>query len=197
METRARLEEAAVALTLRDGPEQVTIDAVSERAGVSPRTFFNYFDSKEDAILGIHDVELTDDFLAEHLARADGAETVESVTGLLFAIIGPAITDPALHESRVQIIKSNPQLLGRQVSQFTRMAGQIVDAITALLARDPRFSDLDPNNAQPTAELLLALCSGGLRAAVKEWIAAGSDSPAAELEQRAAALVRQTVERLT
>ena len=52
-QTRHRLEEAAVGLALRDGLDKVTIDAISERADVSPRTFFNYFDSKEDAILGV------------------------------------------------------------------------------------------------------------------------------------------------
>jgi AcrR family transcriptional regulator len=34
-------EEAAVGLALRDDPDKVTIDAISERADVSPRTFFN------------------------------------------------------------------------------------------------------------------------------------------------------------
>ena len=52
-QTRRRLEEAAIGLALRDGLDKVTIDAISERADVSPRTFFNYFDSKDDAILGV------------------------------------------------------------------------------------------------------------------------------------------------
>ena len=52
-ETRARLEEAAVTLVLRDGLEQTTIGTISELADVSPRTFFNYFDSKDSAILGL------------------------------------------------------------------------------------------------------------------------------------------------
>ena len=52
-QTRRRLEEAAIDLALRDGLDQVTIEAITERADVSRRTFFNYFDSKDDAILGL------------------------------------------------------------------------------------------------------------------------------------------------
>ena len=71
-QTRHRLEEAAIGLALRDGLDKVTIDAISERADVSPRTFFNYFDSKEDAILGVRPPDISEQTLAEHRVRYDG-----------------------------------------------------------------------------------------------------------------------------
>jgi len=94
-QTRHRLEEAAVGLALRDGLDKVTIDAISERADVSPRTFFNYFDSKEDAILGVRPPDVTDDVLTAHRARYDGSELIESVIGLLITVMGPFIADSA------------------------------------------------------------------------------------------------------
>jgi AcrR family transcriptional regulator len=51
--TRAALAEAAVRLAAEHGAEKVTVEAISAAAGVSVRTFFNYFDSREDAFVVI------------------------------------------------------------------------------------------------------------------------------------------------
>ncbi|MEX1008000.1 MAG: TetR family transcriptional regulator [Acidimicrobiia bacterium] len=51
-ETRDALASAALRLADELGPDRVTIDNIATAAGVSPRTFFNYFASKEDAIVG-------------------------------------------------------------------------------------------------------------------------------------------------
>ncbi|QFR96669.1 TetR/AcrR family transcriptional regulator [Streptomyces tsukubensis] len=49
--TRTALAEAAVRLAAEHGAENVTVEAISEAAGVSPRTFFNYFNSHDDAFV--------------------------------------------------------------------------------------------------------------------------------------------------
>ncbi|MGY1643441.1 TetR/AcrR family transcriptional regulator [Geodermatophilus sp. SYSU D00703] len=51
-DTRRRLTEAAQELVLAHGLDGVTVEQVCGRAGVSLRTFFNYFESKEQAVLG-------------------------------------------------------------------------------------------------------------------------------------------------
>src|ERR1700712_5302247 len=86
-ETRARLERSAVELVLRVGLAHATIDAISDAADVSPRTFFNYFDSKEDAILGVRNPDVTDDILTAHRARYDGSDLIEPPVGLLSAVL--------------------------------------------------------------------------------------------------------------
>lgn len=50
MRTRGALVDAAYQLLQAGGYEGLTVDAVAERAGVSRRTFFNYFASLPDAL---------------------------------------------------------------------------------------------------------------------------------------------------
>jgi len=195
-ETRAKLERAAVELVLRTGLTHATVDAISDAADVSSRTFFNYFDSKEDAILGIRDLELTEDAVTEHLRKNDGAGLVESIVNLLFWVIGPSITTTDLHKLRMQVVKAHPELLSRHVTQMTRMADQLTTAIQTLLASDRNFA-ADPAETRPaTADMLFAICSGGVRVAVKEWVTGGSTASQDQLEQRAVELVREVTKRI-
>jgi hypothetical protein len=46
VETWTAIHEAAASLAQQRGLEHATVEAIAESAGVSPRTFFNYFPSK-------------------------------------------------------------------------------------------------------------------------------------------------------
>lgn len=202
-ETRSRLETAAVTLVLRDGLDHATVDSISAMADVSSRTFFNYFDSKEDAILGIRDTAITPESVAEHIARTDGADVVESTVALLVGLIRPSIEGAALHESRVEVMKQYPQLFGRHVAQMSRMVDQLVDAATAILddstdARDPHGHRVGQASTfeRSDAEMLLAVCGSAVRTAVKAWVDTASDATADTVEVRAVALVRTLATRI-
>jgi AcrR family transcriptional regulator len=201
LETRARLEEAAVSLAIDLGLENVTVDAISERADVSPRTFFNYFDSKEDAVLGLHEFELTDETMRQHAARYDGSDLVTSVVGLLFGLLGNTIVDGTMRARRMQVIKTHPQLLERHIVQMTRMSEKLTAAIETLARQKAvaTAADASPDSTGESfawTELLLSLCGGAVRSAVKEWVAAGSAEPTDLLEPRAVELVREVLEKL-
>lgn len=64
METRTALIRRARQLTAQHGLSGYTIDELSEQVGVSRRTFFNYFPSKEAAVLGTAPVDLIEEALA-------------------------------------------------------------------------------------------------------------------------------------
>lgn len=50
-ETRLRIAETGLKLFLANGYEGTTLDAIADEAGISRRTFFSYFKSKEDIVL--------------------------------------------------------------------------------------------------------------------------------------------------
>jgi AcrR family transcriptional regulator len=192
IETRERLERCAVTLVMRDGIEHATVDAISELADVSPRTFFNYFDSKEDAILGLRDAEITDEMIAAHIARYPGSDPVESIVRLIVTMLGTSIAEREVRATRLELVLRHPQLLGRQFAQMTRMAERLSGAVGAILDRDPRFAESD----SPTAELMLAVCGSAVRVAVMELAASHSEPDTEQLQQRAIELVREVVQKL-
>jgi AcrR family transcriptional regulator len=192
IETRERLEKCAVTLVMRDGIENATIDAISDLADVSPRTFFNYFDSKEDAILGLRDVEITDEAIAAHIASHPDADAIESIVRLIVTRLGTSITEREVRATRLELVLRHPQLMGRQFAQMTRMAERLSSAVAAILDRDPRFDGAD----SPTAELVLAICGAAVRVAVMELAASHSEPDTEQLQQRAIELVREVVQKL-
>ncbi|GAA3885287.1 TetR/AcrR family transcriptional regulator [Leifsonia kafniensis] len=222
-ETRARLEDAAVTLVLRDGLEHTTVDAISEMADVSPRTFFNYFESKDAAILGVHQIDFTDDMVAAHLAKHSDLDPVESLVHLFLNLLGVPLSRSTIQRDRMEIVRRYPQLLTGQFSQVTQMAENAKKAVREVLAGYPQFagdSSDDSAGHAARAEIMFALCSTGMRLAMEEWAAATAaagtdtgtdtgtgtdtdtravtdvDAARENIEQRAITLVREVIERL-
>ncbi|WP_426439801.1 TetR/AcrR family transcriptional regulator [Bradyrhizobium genosp. P] len=54
-ETSERIIEKGLKLFVKNGYEAPTLDAIAQAAGISRRTFFYYFKSKEDVLLAAHD----------------------------------------------------------------------------------------------------------------------------------------------
>src|SRR3954470_18351551 len=79
--TRSALHEAALRLVAERGLDGVSVDDIAARADVSPRTFFNYFATKDDAMLGLDPAELrrTAQALAERPADEPAVEALRAV----------------------------------------------------------------------------------------------------------------------
>ena len=193
MQTRARIETAAVELALVDGFDQVTIDAVSERADISPRTFFNYFDSKEDAILGVQPPTIDEVLLAEHARRYADADLAGSLLGLIFLVMRPSLIDTDLREKRMRIIRDNPSLLGRQFLRITRMSEELKVSVQELL--DAHSTAVGRPVLPGVADALAMAAIGAFRSAAHAWTRAGrtDDTSLIELEDHAAAILRDVL----
>lgn len=189
-ETRSHLEEAAVSLAIKDGLEKTTIDAISEMANVSPRTFFNYFDSKEDAILGVSlaDKNEQDKGVLQFQPQDD---IVYSVVDLIIGFINPSKNSLQLQKKRIRLIRQYPTLLERQISRITK----INDALTAqvkamILVKHPDFSN---EQAISTSEVIVMTCVGGVRIAMKEQLLVDAVILTGDVKQRALKIIKDTM----
>jgi AcrR family transcriptional regulator len=98
--TRKALREAALRLALERGPDNVRVVDIAEAAGVSPRTYNNYFSSREQAIVAA--------VTAEREARVAAAVAARPVTVRLADAVTEAVveqyTDPGGHDPRTLLM---------------------------------------------------------------------------------------------
>ncbi|MDP5226563.1 MULTISPECIES: TetR family transcriptional regulator [Arthrobacter] len=104
-QTRAAIHNAAQDLVLEEGLAQVTIADICARAGISERTFFNYFPSKAAASLG-----LPDDPLSEARTRAF-LESDGAIIDDLCVLIGSLSSGPDSVPKLKQLVVNEPELM--------------------------------------------------------------------------------------
>jgi AcrR family transcriptional regulator len=89
--TRAAITAAALRLAREQGPGGFTVDQVAAEAGVSRRTFFNYFPSIEAAV-----TLPVEEFLEESFARLDERSADEPIMDAVLATLGGDISQERL-----------------------------------------------------------------------------------------------------
>lgn len=135
--TRSALHAAAVELVYAGSLETVTTAQIAEAAGVSPRTFFNYFETKEDAIIGLSDQTLNSQRLAEYVADCPlGDSPLEDVSAVMRSVYSRIGGDDVDKDKRKAILRRYPMLVRRNV-EIARgiemhLAEQIADRVESL-----------------------------------------------------------------
>ncbi|MEV7791206.1 TetR family transcriptional regulator [Streptomyces sp. NPDC087512] len=161
------LTRAALGLLAREGFDAVTVDEIAAAAGVSKRTFFRYFASKEDVVV---------QFLAEMGAgmreELAGRPAGEEPSAALRHTVWRSIDACAGHAERalpvVQLILGTPALLARFLERQTQWR----DALAAELA--------DRLGLDPATELYPQLAAGTALAAFHTVLQRWSDSDGTE-----------------
>ncbi|MFL1377862.1 TetR/AcrR family transcriptional regulator [Nocardiopsis protaetiae] len=138
--TRRALREAAVRLTLEHGLENVTVEEIAADVGVSTRTFFNYFGTKEEALLG--DLPGTVDAGATREFAAGGptGDFTDDLIGLLIAFLLDTEDLPAQREEmrlRKRLMDREPQLVPGVLARFHDMEQMMAGAIAERLGEPP------------------------------------------------------------
>jgi AcrR family transcriptional regulator len=127
------LVDAALRLVDERGLERVTVEEISAAADVSSRTFFNYFATKDDAIIGDPLYEGAE-FRERLLAVPPGIPVI----GAMMLALAPAIdqiqTDRATWVLRIKVIMDNPALLPVLFARGARTEVEFVAAIAARAA---------------------------------------------------------------
>ncbi|WIN00884.1 TetR family transcriptional regulator [Actinoplanes oblitus] len=163
-QTRSALIVAALRLSLERGLSDTTVEDISAAVDVSSRTFFNYFASRDDALVG--------DYFANSediRARLEAADPGLPLLSALRLAVTPSIE--RMHEERelwflrMQVICKNPSLMPRLLARNAAAEEAITAAVAARTgsAADSGFPALVTavaGAAYRTAVTRWALCAG-------------------------------------
>ena len=168
-QTSADIRDAAVRLALARGFDKVTIDEICTEAGISTRTFFNYFPNKESAIAyGPSDIppELVADFVVA------GPAPYSVVLAELITLAAHHLRDvPPPREQAahmLELAKTNPAVLAAFLADLERFQHQLTDIIVRRQAMHPD---------DEMAALISALALTAVRSGLEKWASGVPEDP--------------------
>ncbi|MGV9288967.1 TetR/AcrR family transcriptional regulator [Streptomyces sp. NPDC003719] len=167
--TRAALAEAAVRLAAEHGADKVTVEAISAAAGVSVRTFFNYFDTREDAFV-VLDADAGARMRRAILDAPAGLPPLEALREAMAAELAEAEQQHELWRLHAEVLHASPHLLARGVGAHIAAEADLADALAVRLRGAPGDGE---RSADPGLypRLLAAVASAAVRTSVEHWSA--------------------------
>ena len=110
---RNALLEAALNLFSANGYDETTTDQIAESAGLSPRTFFRYFPTKE-SVLFFGEYDFIDAVSGVYLAQPEGVSDFEAMANS-FALLAPGLKRIRKRIAQYhEAVESSLVLMGRE-----------------------------------------------------------------------------------
>lgn len=157
-QTRMAMHRAALELVVEHGLSAVTAQMIAERAGVSTRTFFNYFTSKDEAVFGFRSPHLPD----EALAAVDPAgDPVTEASRLLLATMRTA-TPHGTAARRRRLQQQNPSLGRYRMQALAEAEDLVIEALTTTFADHPALAQA-ADGPQDTVRMWCTIAGAVLR----------------------------------
>ncbi|MDO5627024.1 MAG: TetR family transcriptional regulator [Mobilicoccus sp.] len=124
--TRRALHEAALRLVAEHGLDAVTTEDIAVAADVSARTFFNYFPSKDAAVIGLAP-DLPERLAGAVRARPASEDVLASTTTVVTAAVAHLEAD-ALRPQRRAIIARDHRLASAMMGATREVEAALTDA---------------------------------------------------------------------
>jgi AcrR family transcriptional regulator len=178
--TRRSLRRAAFDLVAERGFAHVTVEDIAEAAEVSPRTFFNYFPSKEAAMFGADPGRIR--ALSGRLAHDSPGRPALDALRVVMASEARAVADelsglgggdPAGFLRRMNEARADPLLGAARAAQMAMIERAITDGLAERLGTDPE--------RDPYPGLLAATAAGVFRSSMTFWAGLGGTVPLDQL----------------
>ncbi|MEU1086471.1 TetR family transcriptional regulator [Streptomyces sp. NPDC005892] len=169
--TRQAVHEATLRLTVEHGFDHVTVEAVADAAGISRRTFSNYFTNKEDALLYGEERQIGSlvRLVRDRPADEPAWTALRGAMTEFMSHVPPPEREWAV---RTRLALRHPSLLARQLANHAAMERDLADAV----------ADRPGPTARPVRPLVLAAgFLASLRIAMRTWIEEAPDREPAEL----------------
>ncbi|MFD9698394.1 TetR/AcrR family transcriptional regulator [Lentzea sp. NPDC059081] len=163
--TRRRVQEevvdAALALFLEQGYEETTVDQVVAAAGISRRSFFRYFGTKEDIVFG--DLAEQGPVILEALKARPDDEPVWDALGHAFSALS-TLVDPERGVTITKLCMTNPSLRAGHLEKHLRWQQVLAPEVERRLGASDAPVGL-------RGEAIVATALACLDAATTAWLA--------------------------
>lgn len=143
LQTARRITSAAQQLAVEKGYDDFTLDELAERAGVSRRTLFNYFDGKLEATIG-GGPQLRQADVDTFLAGGPTGEFIDDVATLVLGILRASAEVEMTREdwrTMRRCFEINPKLMiaaHESFAGFVEGVQELLEKRSGIPARDPR-----------------------------------------------------------
>ncbi|GAA4638722.1 TetR family transcriptional regulator [Actinoallomurus vinaceus] len=175
---RAELAELALGLFVERGYERTTVEDIAAAAGLSRRSFFRYFPTKEDVLFG--DVDELAEQIAEDIRARPGDEDAWACLHAVLRDWEPRVHAAQRELTGLRLIETTPALRAR----LHQKRDELRDRIAAALRERPG-APLDAF----TADLLTAAAGAALDAVAREWLRSDGTADRAALIDQAFTLL--------
>jgi TetR/AcrR family transcriptional regulator, regulator of mycofactocin system len=173
------IEKAALELIAVQGFEETPVEDIAAAAGISRRTFFRYFGSKNDIPFG--DYETLLEALETHLSSTDPKQPILEVIADAVMQFNRVHTDGSVaHRERMTLIMRTPSLRANAALRQDEWV-----AVLARFAAERLGTTADSLGPRLVAHVAL----GASNAAYEQWLQ-DDDADLADLMRRAFASVR-------
>jgi AcrR family transcriptional regulator len=182
---RSTIEKTAVALVLKHGYDNVTVDMICEASLASQRTFFNYFGSKEAAILGPAPSD-PDPQISEDFVNQPQGDVLSDLTRMMSRVLSDhGDVDLKLWRDRRAIIRATPQLMKAQTERIEGKDEELVQLVLRRLRtqRAAAGDDVPDDQLTEEARLIVSLWWGIARHAMQLWSEAAAADPTSDPQQ--------------
>jgi AcrR family transcriptional regulator len=181
--TRRELRRVALRMIAERGYSNVTVEEIAEAANVSPRTFFNYFPTKEAALFGA-DPELAE-ATREAIVHQSPGEPVVTVLRAVMTNQAKTVIDefaelggePLEWLARMRASRTDPHLHAAHGAQMAAIERSLAEAIAQRLG-----TTLERD---PYPGLLASIATGVFRSSMSFWASSGGTVPLEHLVDRA------------
>jgi AcrR family transcriptional regulator len=157
-QTRQALRSAALQLVAERGLDHVTVEDIAAAADVSTRTFFNYYSSKEQVIIG-SDPELMTYIVALLEARPVDEAPLFAIQAVLEEFATLLLDARDEYVLRRKIIVDNPALSSGHVAAFADFERVLIETIQQRQGVDADVA------------LVVATAVAAMRVCVDQWVA--------------------------
>lgn len=173
LRTLAAIQDHATALVLERGYEDVTVEDIHQAAGIARRTFFNYVDSKEAAVMGQPPCPPNEEQCEEFLATRHEDLLGDTLDVLFTTTIGMSFSPDNAGElirRRKLIVQRHPALMMRHFGQSQALCKALEELLLRYLKSHPDQRQLTDTPIQQEASTLMAMVITAYQLGARLWM---------------------------